>query len=96
MGKQVYIVIRQRYAEDADTPIICGVYDNWEAACKRVSEVLKEDEEYYKESYGEYGDEYFCNYDGEGYAELYINCGWDETRIKATDYTINESTYDLV
>lgn len=95
MASKVWIVLKERHTEEESWEVILGVYDNEADAIARVNEVFDESEDEYIENYGGIEDFVAENHNN-GYAELHLDCGWDETIIKAVEYEINRPTYDSI
>lgn len=91
----VWIVLKERHTEEENWMVVLGVYDYFGDAFERVNEVFYDSEEEYIERYGG-KEEFVAENHNNGYAELHLDCGWDETIIKATNYTINKPTYDAI
>jgi hypothetical protein len=86
----VWVVLKERYTEDGNSVEILGVYDYFGDAFERVNEVFYDCEEEYIETYG--GEEEFvAENHNNGYAELHLDCGWDETIINAVKCDFNKS-----
>lgn len=92
---KVWIVTKNHQDETGHEALILGVYDNEADAIARVNEIFDESEDEYIENYGGVEDFVAENHNN-GYAELHLDCGWDETIIKASEYEINKPTYDSI
>jgi hypothetical protein len=90
MGK-VWVVLKERHTEEESWEVILGVYDNEADAIARVNEVFDECEGEYIDHYGGVEDFVAENHNN-GYAELHLDCGWDETIIGACSFDVNKDT----
>lgn len=95
MENKVWIVTKQRETSGEQWHVIAGVYDNFSDALARVNELFIEAEEVFEDLYE--GTEYEAENHNNGYAELHYGSeDFDDIIIKATEYTINQATYDAI
>lgn len=94
MGKIVWVVRVERYSDADSSEDILGVYDNEADAIARVNEVFDKYEDDYIENYGGV-EEFSAENHHNGYAELHLDCGWDETIIRTIEYEINKP-YEII
>lgn len=85
----VWIVLKERHTEEEQWMVVLGVYDYFGDALERVNEIFYESEEEYIERYGG-KEEFVAENHFNGYAELHLDCGWDETIIQAIKCDINK------
>lgn len=78
MENTKWIVVKKHYSDDDNSVFVIGVYDNEADAIDRVNEAFDESEDKYIENYGGVEDFVADNHNN-GYAELHLDCGWDET-----------------
>lgn len=94
MEQKIWLVVNERHTDEGSWQVILGIYDDFGKALERVDEIFYESEESYIENYG--GVENFvAENHHNGFAELHLDDGWDETIIRATEYEINKPTCDF-
>ena len=87
----VWLVIKERDTDGERGEDILGVFDSLAGAIERVNEEFSEMEERYIE---EYGENYVAQNHNNGFAELYVETAWDETKIYCLEYEVNRFYHD--
>ena len=82
----VWLVIIEKTTNGERGEDILGVFDSLAEATKRVDEKFEEMEMWYAQKYG---DNYVSHNHGKGFAELYVQDAWDETKIFCLEYEVN-------